>query len=591
MVSRGAFFWASPMVNVYNRRLAVKDLSESGPMGRIVPVAPFYLLRPNGGGSLQHLRQQADRKQVFLSDLDQSGAQLNGADKYIVTFARDNLTEAVWGRTPLESLNLFHKLGPLIKEGSKLCYRARLMMTLGISIALLAWLPATDSLTQDKLTEDDALKLGVEAYIYGYPLVLMHVTRQVMTAVPRPDGKKAPVNQFVHAQEFPDYTFADVVSPNADTLYSFAWLDLRQEPIVLSVPDVGKRYYLMQMMDAWTNVFASPGSRTTGHRKGEFAIVGPRWTGKMPKGVKMIESSTSMVWLIGRTQTNGKDDYVAVHAIQKQYRLTPLSAWGKAFTPPDRVPFAARIDMETPPVDQVARMDATTFFDRLNALMLNNPPALVDAAAMKRFAAIGIAPGKPFDLQSLDPVVAKGLERSVAAGQAKIVTEAKKPHGRNVNGWQILPDNTGKFGADYNWRAVVALIGLGANLPWDAIYPHATVDTQGQPLTGANRYTIRFRKGQLPPVNGFWSITMYNAKQAFVQNAIDRYAIGDRDKLQFNNDGSLTLYVQHDSPGKDKESNWLPAPVDSFNLFMRLDWPKKEIVDGTWKMPPIEREK
>ena len=442
---------------------------------------------------------------------------------------------------------------------------------------------------QAPMSADDAMQIGVEAYVFGYPLVLMDATRRVMTAVPRADGRKAPVNQFVHAREFPDHTFADVVSPNADTLYSFAWLDLTEEPMVLSVPDVGQRYYVMQMMDAWTNVFASPGSRTTGNRKGAFAIIGPRWTGKRPRGGKMIRSPTSMVWLIGRTQTNGRDDYEAVHAIQEQYTLTPLSAWGKAYTPPDYVPVTAPIDVRTPPVEQVARMNATRFFRRLNDLMKDNPTALADAGAMKLFAAVGVAPGKLFDLKRLDPAVAEGLERSVAAGREKIADEAKKPHGRTVNGWQVLPGNTAKFGTDYNWRAVIARTGLGANPPQDAVCPHARVDAQGQPLTGANRYVIRFPNGQLPPVNAFWSITMYNAKQAFVQNPIDRFAIGDRDTLQFNDDGSLALYIQHDSPGEDKESNWLPAPKDSFNVFMRLYWPKKQILDGTWKVPPVER--
>ena len=233
-------------------------------------------------------------------------------------------------------------------------------------------------------------------------------------------------------------------------------------------------------------------------------------------------------------------------------------------------------------------MDAATFFGRLNALMQDNPPTAADGPALARFAAIGVAPGKPFELKSMDPAIAKGVERSVEAGQARILDEAKKPHGTQVNGWEVLPGNTGQYGIDYMWRAVVALVGLGANLPADASYPHATVDAQGQPLTGANRYVIRFPKGQLPPVNAFWSITMYNAKQAFVQNPIGRYAIGDRDQLTRDADGSVPIYVQHESPGKDKEANWLPAPADSFNLFMRLYWPKKEIVEGTWKMPPVE---
>jgi hypothetical protein len=474
------------------------------------------------------------------------------------------------------------------ESGGRVSRRVPALLLAATAAAVLA-IPPQGYGAPAPMSADDAMQIGVGAYVFGYPLVLMDATRRVMTAVPKADGKKAPANQFVHVREFPDYTFTDVVSPNADTLYSFAWLDLTEGPMVLSLPDVGQRYYVMQMMDAWTNVFASPGSRTTGNRKGAFAIVGPRWTGKRPRGVKMIRSPTGMAWLIGRTQTNGRDDYAAVHAVQEQYTLTPLSAWGKDYTPPDRVPVTAPIDVKTPPVEQVARMNATRFFRRLNELMRDNPTALADAGAMKRFAAVGVAPGRLFDLKRLDPAVAEGLERSVAAGQAKIADEAKKPHGRTVNGWQVLPDNTAKFGTDYNWRAVVALIGLGANMPQDAVYPHATVDARGQPLTGANRYVIRFPKGQLPPVNAFWSITMYNARQAFVQNPINRYAIGGRDTLQFDDDGSLAIYLQTESPGKDKESNWLPAPKDSFNVFMRLYWPRKQILDGTWKVPPVER--
>src|SRR5262245_15810024 len=194
------------------------------------------------------------------------------------------------------------------------------------------------------ISADEASESADEAYVFGYPLVLMDVTRQVMTAVPKAEGRKAPANQFIHMREFPDYTITDVVSPNADTLYSTAWLDLRKEPIILSVPDVGKRYYLMEMLDAWTNVFASPGARTTGNGCGDFAIVGPQWKGKLPAGVKEIKSPTNMAWVIGRTQTNGKEDYAAVRAIQDQYKLTPLGAWGKDYKPPDNAPVAPGID-------------------------------------------------------------------------------------------------------------------------------------------------------------------------------------------------------------------------------------------------------
>jgi hypothetical protein len=341
------------------------------------------------------------------------------------------------------------------------------------------------------------------------------------------------------------------------------------------------------MLDAWTNVFASPGARTTGTHKGDFAVIGPGWKEKLPVSVPEIRSPTCMVWIIGRTQTNGKHDYAAVHGIQNQYKLTPISEWGKAYTPPADVPVAEGIDLKTPPVEQVAGMDASAFFGRLNALMKENPPSLADAGAIGRFASIGVAPGKPFDLDALDPAVAKVVEQSVLIAQAKIIAEARKPHGKIVNGWQVMT-NVGAYGTDYLWRAVVAFIGLGANLPEDAIYPRATTDVAGQPLTGAIRYVIRFDKDQLPPVNAFWSLTMYNDKQAFVQNPINRYAIGDRDNLRFNDDGSLTLYIQHDSPGKERKSNWLPAPADLFNLAMRLYWPKMKALEGKWKIPPIE---
>jgi hypothetical protein len=439
------------------------------------------------------------------------------------------------------------------------------------------------------MSEQRARDLGVEAYIYGYPLVLMDVTKQVGTNVPKAGENAAPLNQFGQKRSFPDDTFTAVVSPNADTLYSFGFLDLSTEPIVLSVPEMGNRYYLMEMLDAWTNVFACPGTRTTGSGKADFAIVGPQWAGTLPPGVQEIRSPTNLVWIIGRTQTNGRDDYAAVHAIQDKYKLTPLSAWGKPYAPPENVPIASGVDMATPPVEQVTRMDAAAFFERLNALMKDNPPSPADAAVVERFASIGVVPGKPFDLKSLDPSVAKGLEGSVRDAQATIVSEARKPHGKTINGWEFM-DNLGRYGTDFLWRAVVALVGLGANLPEDAVYPRAITDADGQRLNGTSRYVVQFAKDQLPPVGAFWSITMYNSSQFFVKNPIQRYAIGDRDKLIFNSDGSLSLYLQNDSPGKDKESNWLPSPEDSFNLIMRLYWPKKEILEGSWKPPAIVRQ-
>jgi hypothetical protein len=440
-------------------------------------------------------------------------------------------------------------------------------------------------------TPQSTRNTAIEAYVYGYPLVLIDVTREVMTATPKADDDRfmAPVNQFVHARQFPDPTMTTVVSPNADTLYSAAWLDLSREPLVLSLPEMGSRYYLMQMLDAWTNVFAAPGTRTSGNHKHDFAVVGPNWLGKVPAGFREIKSPTDTVWIIGRTQTNGKPDYAAVHAMQQKYKLTPLSAWGKPYVAPISVPVQQGVDTKTPPVEQVRKMDARSFFSRLASLLKRNPPAAADASSVERFRAIGLEPGKSFEPKNLDPAAAKELESSIADAQAKITTEAKKPHGKNLNGWEFMPE-IGRYGTDYLWRAVVALIGLGANLPEDAIYPRATVDSDGQPLTGASQYVLHFAPGEFPPVGGFWSVTLYNDKQFFVENPINRYAIGDRDKLKIDDDGALNLYIQNQSPGKDLESNWLPAPKSSFNLFMRLYWPKKEVIEGTWKPPKVERE-
>jgi hypothetical protein len=429
-----------------------------------------------------------------------------------------------------------------------------------------------------------------DAYLYGYPLVLMDVTRAKLTNVPSPSGSYAPMDQLANIREFPDATFTDVVSPNADTLYSQGWLDLAHGPFVMSVPDTRGRYYLIEMLDGWTNVFSSPGKRTTGTAKADYAITGPGFSGTLPAGLQQIKSPTALVWIIGRTQTNGKADYAAVHAIQDGYKLTPLSAWGKPYTPPKDVPTDPKVDMKTSPVELVAAMDASTFFNRLAKLMKDNPPAAADGPIVSRMASIGIVPGQPFDPNKNGADVAKAISDGVDDGKKRAVELGKNPGiGKVVNGWMLLTSGMGDWGANYDARAGVALVGLGANLVADAFYPLTRVDGDGQPLNGANKYTLHFDKGQTPPVNAFWSLTMYNARQAFVANPLDRYAIGDRDRMNFNPDGSLDVYIQHDSPGKDKEANWLPADAASFNVVMRMYWPKETAFNGSWNPPPIHK--
>lgn len=446
------------------------------------------------------------------------------------------------------------------------------------------------ALAEGDAKEKEALKAGVEAVVYGLPLVIMDITKNKTTNVTMPEDFAAPINQFVNVRAFPDASFKDVVRANVDTLYSSAFLDLSADPIVLSVPDTHGRYYLMPMLDAWTNVFASPGKRTTGTKAGQFAITGPGWKGALPKGVTEIKAPTNIVWIIGRTQTNGPKDYLAVHKIQDGYKLTPLSTFGKPYPPPAGK-VDSNIDMKTPPVEQLQKMSAETFFSRMAALLKSNPPPASEAPVLDKLKAIGIVPGETLDPSKLDPAVAKGLEQSVKVALEKL-RAASKEVGAPVNGWRIPPMILGNFGADYGARAVVALLGLGANLPQDAIYPSAFVDGEGKTLNGANKYVIHFDKGALPPVKAFWSITMYGADDFFVANPINRYAISSWMPLKKKPDGSLDIYVQQESPGKAKESNWLPAGDKDFNMTLRMYWPQEQapsIIDGTWIPPAVKQ--
>ncbi len=438
--------------------------------------------------------------------------------------------------------------------------------------------------------EQAALKAGAEAVVYGLPLIMVDLTKDKTTNVAKPEGFAAPINQFVNVRAFPDASFKDVVRANVDTLYSSAFLDLSAEPIVLSVPDTHGRYYLMPMLDAWTNIFASPGKRTTGTKAGHFAVTGPGWAGTLPKGVTQLKAPTNMVWIIGRTQTNGPSDYPAVHKVQDGYKLMPLSAFGKPYTAPAGK-VDPSLDMKTPPVEQAQKMSAETFFNRLATLLKSNPPPASEAPILEKLKAIGVVPGEKFDPSKLEPAVAKGLEQSVKVAFEKLLA-ASKGVGAPVNGWRVPPMVLGNYGADYGARAVVSLVGLGANLPQDAVYPSAFVDGEGKPLDGANKYVVHFDKGALPPVKAFWSLTMYNPESFFVANPINRYAISSWMPLKKNKDGSLDLYVQHDSPGKDKEANWLPAGDKAFNATLRMYWPEEKapsIIDGSWKPPAVKQ--
>jgi hypothetical protein len=425
--------------------------------------------------------------------------------------------------------------------------------------------------------------------VYGYPLVTMEYTRRVMTNTAAPHGTHAPMGQFVRMRTYPTAAFRDVTAPNADTLYSTAWLDLTKEPFVLSLPDMGDRYFLMPMLDGWTNVFEVPGTRTTGNKAQTFAITGPGWKGELPAGMKQLKAPTNMVWILGRTYCTGTpEDYAACHAVMDKYDLRPLSAVGKAYTPPPGTVDPA-VDTKTAVRDQVDRLDGAAFFALLAKLMADNPPAAADVPIVARMATIGVVPGKPFDAAKLDPAVAKAVAAAPKAGQARIMAQARTG-GTVENGW-LFTTKAGVYGTDYPQRAFITAIGLGANRPQDAVYPTSTADAAGKKYSGANKYVIHFDKGQTPPAAGFWSITMYDAAYFFVDNPLNKYTVSPRNALKYNPDGSLDVYIQHESPGKDKEANWLPAPKGEFVLMMRLYRPREtppSILDGSWKVPPVK---
>jgi hypothetical protein len=437
------------------------------------------------------------------------------------------------------------------------------------------------------LTADEARAIGVDAYIYFYPLVLMDLTRKQSTNILMPEFGKGPMNMFVNVPVYPPADFKGVVRSNFDTLYSIAWLDLTREPVVVSAPDTNGRYYLLPMLDMWTDVFASPGWRTTGTQAADFLITPPGWAGKVPEGLTRIAAPTPYVWVIGRTKTDGPADYDAVHKIQAGYKVAPVSRWGK---PPEPVTVKndPTADMKRPPMVQADTMAAGAYFTYAAELLKLHPPHITDQPIIAQMKQIGLEAGKSFDFDRLDPLVKQALES--APEDAQQLMKWKVPTvARVANYWSMNTDTMGVYGNYYLKRAIVAQLGLGANLPEDAIYPLNLADETGKPLDGANQYTIHFEKGATPPVRAFWSLTLYDSDGFQVANSLNRFAVSSWMPFKYNADGSLDLYFQGDSPGKDKEANWLPAPKAPFNLTMRLYSPKADALTGKWNPPLIKK--
>lgn len=435
------------------------------------------------------------------------------------------------------------------------------------------------------------IERGVRAYLYGYPLVLMDATKTATVG----DG----VNRVNHSRTFPDHAFRRVVRPNVDTLYSTIWFDLAAEPVVVELPDSEGRYYLVPFMDAWTNVFASIGTRTTGGGPQQYLVVGPNWSGGAPNNMTVLRSPTRMAWAIGRINTlagleNGDPsaDMLAAHNFQSRIVVTPLSAWqdGARYVQTEKRPIPG---MENRPAEAVAQMDANTFFTRMMQLMQDNKPAPVDAPFVERvLAPLGLTPEDAKNFDGLSFI----QEWTLSIAMQKIpdiMARIGSMREYSETYWTGMPQAgvpLGRYGTNYPLRAYVAHVGLGANEPEDAIYPMAIQDASGEPLNGSQNYVLHFPAAALPPVNGFWSLTLYNEDAYLVENPIGRYAVGGRDPLIYNTDGSLDIYVQPSAPASPFGANWLPSVEGQpFSLTMRLYWPKDEVLNGLWVMPAVQK--
>jgi hypothetical protein len=429
---------------------------------------------------------------------------------------------------------------------------------------------------------DDLRTLSYEAALYFYPLVTMDITR--LQAINAPAGTKpgfGPPNEFHHFRAFPTADFRTVVRPNFDTLYSSAFLDLTAGPVILHAPDTDDRYYMLPLIDMWTDVFANPGKRTTGTDAKDFVVTGPGYTGELPDGLPVIAAPTPYVWIIGRTQTNGPADYDAVHKVQDGYSITPVGEAPNHVVDPE-------YDTATEPLKLVNNMSTADFLTYAADLLAVNSPHPTDFSQLARIANLGIVAGEPFDASRFSAEELAEIDTGRAAALQDMLA-ALNTLGTNIDGWTTFTETMGVYGNYYFKRAVVTLIGLGANPAEDAVYPLLTADADGNPVAGENDYVIHFDADKLPPAYAFWSVTMYDAEGFQVANELDRFAIGDRDPLTYNADGSLDLYLQHTNPGPERESNWLPAPLGPLGITMRLYAPKREVLDGRWHPPAVHK--
>ncbi|MCI7124978.1 MAG: DUF1254 domain-containing protein [Agathobaculum sp.] len=422
---------------------------------------------------------------------------------------------------------------------------------------------------------DDVWALVSEAYTYAFPLVIMDATKTVSTNTETPVTSRAPVNQFIHAQKLADAQFRTVVTPNVDTVYTQAWLDISAEPMVYVMPETD-RFFNVQILDAWTNTVAVL------DRAGVYAFTLSDWEGALPDGVTRVDVPTAMAWFIARIVLSGQEDLPNVYAIQQEMKLMPLSAYeqGGEYTAPKGT-YDAENDFV--PVEKVLSMDPKTFFDTANALMLANPPAAADAEVLEKFAALNVGPGMEFDTGVFTGDTAASWTDMLRQIRETLVA-ASAGYTVQLGQWVYYDAPIGDFGTEYAYRAMVALAGLGANTIDVAVYPKTNVDDTGAVLTGEKAYVMHF--DTLPPTmeGGFWSVTAYGSDDFLIDNPIDRYCVNDRSNFMLNEDGTLDIILAKDQP--EDISNWLPVSGDAFHLYMRIYTPDMAALEN-WQPPVI----
>lgn len=465
------------------------------------------------------------------------------------------------------------------------------VLSVGMGTTLLASSKANTTLNTEEAKAKQAYALGVQAYIWGYPMVVMQNSRNAMTkagdAPVTPEQFSAtgqffaPVNQVASAWGMLGPKFSAVQSGNSDTQYSVTWFDSSDEPHILHIPDAKKRYYTYQFIDAYTNNFHYASTRTMGSQDQNYALVAPGWNGKLPKNIIKIECPTPTGFIIGRWFVASEKDVPAVNALLKQVSMTPLSAYGKAYTPPKAKVIPAK-----------KYTGDLAFFEQLGDILALNGAPEADAGLLGMLKNIGLTESHGFDASALSEAEKKALAKAAIDGDSMLAAKSAAM-GKEVNGWQLSPVLDAYFGTDYLFRAAIGYQAMFVNTPIEAYYPGVFKDTEGKTLdTSTGNYTMTFAKGELPPVGAFWSTTLYDAKKRLmVENVLNRYKLGSADHLKTNKDGSTTIYIQTESPGKDKESNWLPAPKEPFYMLFRYYLPSIEVLNGQYELPGVVKVK